>query len=136
MREKKKNKNKFSIGMQSNKEERRNLPFNVIYVSFSPRISTPLAKLSLVEYIPLALDKLMVNTMGKRFLFLFFFVFFVKKIFLCSSRVLGVSSTSSYSKLQHHRQNDVLKTNHWHHLPSSPIHGRIHPFHRPHHVPF
>ncbi len=47
--------------MQSNKEERRNLPFNVIYVSFSPRISTPLAKLSLVEYIPLALDKLMVN---------------------------------------------------------------------------
>ena len=63
--------------MQSNKEERRNLPFNVIYVSFSPRISTPLAKLSLVEYIPLALDKLMVNTMGKRFYF-YFFLFFEK----------------------------------------------------------
>ena len=81
--------------MQSNKEERRNLPFNVIYVSFSPRISTPLAKLSLVEYIPLALDKLMVNTMGKRFYFYFFFVFFMKiEIF-----VSRVSSTSSYSKL-------------------------------------
>ena len=51
--------------MQSNKEERRNLPFNVMYVSFSPRISTPLAKLSLVEYIPLALDKLMGITIGE-----------------------------------------------------------------------
>ena len=69
--------------MQSNKEERRNLPFNVIYVSFSPRISTPLAKLSLVEYIPLALDKLMVNTMGKRFYFYFFFCFFMKMFREC-----------------------------------------------------
>ena len=66
--------------MQSNKEERRNLPFNVIYVSFSPRISTPLAKLSLVEYIPLALDKLMVNyTSGKKKPFYFFLMNFDDK---------------------------------------------------------
>ena len=75
--------------MQSNKEERRNLPFNVIYVSFSPRISTPLAKLSLVEYIPLALDKLMVNTMGKRFYFIFF-CFFCEKLKSCFESVINI----------------------------------------------